>query len=124
MRPSRFYVTKDDMVVMASEVGVLEFPPENIAIKERLHPGRIFLVDTEERLTGVVPIARLFLHEGSMKLRELKTDSLFHVTVDETQDRVTELVDKYNLLALPVTQHGKLAGVITADDVITVLRQG
>ena len=84
----------------------------------------LFLVDIEERLTGVVPIARLFLHEGSMKLRELKTDSLFHVTVDETQDRVTELVDKYNLLALPVTQHGKLAGVITADDVITVLRQG
>ena len=47
LRPSRYYVTKDDMVVMASEVGVLEFPPENIAIKERLHPGRIFLVDTE-----------------------------------------------------------------------------
>jgi len=47
LRPSRYYVTKDDMVVMASEVGVLDFPPENIAIKERLHPGRIFLVDTE-----------------------------------------------------------------------------
>ncbi|MBI4693582.1 MAG: glutamate synthase large subunit [Gammaproteobacteria bacterium] len=47
LRPSRYYVTKDDMVVMASEVGVLDFPPENIALKERLHPGRIFLVDTE-----------------------------------------------------------------------------
>ena len=47
LRPSRYYVTKDDMVVMASEVGVLDFPPENIAIKERLHPGQIFLVDTE-----------------------------------------------------------------------------
>jgi len=47
LRPSRYYVTKDGMVVMASEVGVLDFPPENIAIKERLHPGRIFLVDTE-----------------------------------------------------------------------------
>ncbi|MGE3956512.1 MAG: glutamate synthase large subunit [Vicinamibacterales bacterium] len=47
LRPSRYYVTKDDLVVMASEVGVLDFPPEDIVIKERLHPGRIFLVDTK-----------------------------------------------------------------------------
>ncbi|MFN8067014.1 MAG: glutamate synthase large subunit [Vicinamibacterales bacterium] len=46
LRPSRYYVTKDDVVVMASEVGVLDFAPEDIVIKERLHPGRIFLVDT------------------------------------------------------------------------------
>ena len=48
LRPSRYYVTKDDMVIMASEVGVLDIPPENVAIKERLHPGRIFLVDTQQ----------------------------------------------------------------------------
>ncbi len=48
LRPSRYYVTKDDLVVMASEVGVLDIPPENILIKERLHPGRIFLVDTAQ----------------------------------------------------------------------------
>ena len=46
LRPSRYYVTKDDLVIMASEVGVLDIPPENILIKERLHPGRIFLIDT------------------------------------------------------------------------------
>src|SRR6266498_2441904 len=46
LRPSRYYVTKDDMVIMASEVGVLDVPPEGVLIKERLHPGRIFLVDT------------------------------------------------------------------------------
>ena len=46
LRPSRYYVTKDDLVIMASEVGVLDIPPENILLKERLHPGRIFLVDT------------------------------------------------------------------------------
>src|SRR5216117_1172434 len=46
LRPSRYYVTKDDMVIMASEVGVLDVPPGNILVKERLHPGRIFLVDT------------------------------------------------------------------------------
>jgi glutamate synthase (ferredoxin) len=46
LRPSRYYVTKDDLVIMASEVGVLDIPAEDIVIKERLHPGRIFLVDT------------------------------------------------------------------------------
>ncbi len=46
LRPSRYYVTKDGMVVMASEVGVLDIPAERVLIKERLHPGRIFLVDT------------------------------------------------------------------------------
>jgi glutamate synthase (ferredoxin) len=48
LRPSRYYVTKDDMVVMASEVGVLDIPPEDIVIKDRLHPGRIFLVDLKQ----------------------------------------------------------------------------
>ena len=48
LRPSRYYVTKDDMVIMASEVGVLDVPPENVLLKERLHPGRIFLVDTAQ----------------------------------------------------------------------------
>ena len=49
LRPSRYYVTKDDLVVMASEVGVLDIPPADVVMKERLHPGRIFLVDTGAR---------------------------------------------------------------------------
>jgi glutamate synthase (ferredoxin) len=48
LRPSRYCVTTDDMVIMASEVGVLDIPPEKIVLKERLHPGRIFLVDTAQ----------------------------------------------------------------------------
>ncbi len=48
LRPSRYYVTHDDIVIMASEVGVLDVPPENIKIKDRLHPGRIFMVDTKQ----------------------------------------------------------------------------
>src|SRR6266542_503700 len=48
LRPSRYYVTKDGLVVMASEVGVLDIPPERVLLKERLHPGRIFLVDTAQ----------------------------------------------------------------------------
>jgi glutamate synthase (ferredoxin) len=48
LRPSRYYVTKDDLVIMASEVGVLEIPPERVLEKRRLQPGRMFLVDTQE----------------------------------------------------------------------------
>src|SRR5215467_12680101 len=48
LRPSRYYVTKDGLVVMASEVGVLDIPADRVLIKERLHPGRIFLVDTAQ----------------------------------------------------------------------------
>ncbi|MDB6064399.1 MAG: large subunit of NADH-dependent glutamate synthase [Pedosphaera sp.] len=48
LRPSRYYVTKDDLVIMASEVGVLDIPPERILHKGRLQPGRIFLIDTEQ----------------------------------------------------------------------------
>src|SRR5262249_34444437 len=47
LRPSRYVVTKDGFVVMASEVGVLDIAPENVSHKDRLQPGRMFLVDTE-----------------------------------------------------------------------------
>ena len=46
LRPGRYIVTKDDLVVLASEAGVLEVPPEDIRKKGRLQPGRMFLVDT------------------------------------------------------------------------------
>ena len=48
LRPSRYVVTKENLVVMASEVGVLEIPEERILYKGRLQPGRMFLVDTEQ----------------------------------------------------------------------------
>ncbi len=53
LRPSRYWVTDDDFVVMASEVGVLDIPQEKIVQKGRLEPGRMFLIDTEEhRIVG------------------------------------------------------------------------
>jgi glutamate synthase (ferredoxin) len=48
LRPSRYYVTKDDVVIMASEAGVLPIAPERVASKGRLQPGRMFLIDTEQ----------------------------------------------------------------------------
>ncbi|WP_078553349.1 glutamate synthase large subunit [Bacillus alkalicellulosilyticus] len=53
LRPSRYYVTKDDYIIMSSEVGVIDIAPENVAYKDRLRPGQMLLVDT---VTGrIVP---------------------------------------------------------------------
>ena len=46
LRPSRYYVTKDNKLILASEVGVLDIDPENIKVKSRLQPGKMLLVDT------------------------------------------------------------------------------
>ncbi len=51
LRPSRYYITDDDTLILSSEVGVLDIPPEKVVVKERLHPGKMLLVDT---VKGVV----------------------------------------------------------------------
>ena len=48
LRPSRYYITTDDRCIMASEVGVLDLPPERIALKGRLQPGKMFLIDFDK----------------------------------------------------------------------------
>jgi flagellar motility protein MotE (MotC chaperone)/sporulation protein YlmC with PRC-barrel domain len=84
----------------------------------------LFLADENNRITGTVPLARLFLADGATPLGDLAMGRLISTVAEETQKRVTELFDKYNLLALPVLEEdGTLAGVITADDVISVLRK-
>src|SRR5215471_10152044 len=80
---SRYYVTRDGMVVMASEVGVLDIPADQILMKERLHPGRIFLVDTAKgrivddeeikaQLAAEHPYAD-WLRDNLVHLEELRT---------------------------------------------------
>lgn len=48
LRPARYYVTKDDMIVFSSEVGVVDIEEENVLYKERLSPGRMLLIDLEQ----------------------------------------------------------------------------
>jgi CBS domain-containing protein len=84
----------------------------------------IFLIDGNGRLTGAVALAKLFLASGATPLTDLVSGNLIHVDHDERQSRVTEMFDKYNLLTLPVVdEDGRLSGAITADDIISVLRQ-
>jgi glutamate synthase domain-containing protein 2/glutamate synthase domain-containing protein 1/glutamate synthase domain-containing protein 3 len=60
LRPGRYIVTKDDLVVLASEAGVLDVPPEDIRKKGRLQPGRMFLVDTvQKRIISDTEIKKL-----------------------------------------------------------------
>ena len=64
LRPSRYYVTKDDMVIMGSEVGVLDVPADMVLRKGRLQPGRMFLIDTVEgRIVDDEEISRYVLRQ-------------------------------------------------------------
>ncbi len=81
LRPARYWVTADDLVVMASEVGVIDVPPAQVVEKGRLRPGRMFLVDTtrgrivrdgetKADLAGARPYGR-WLDEGLVRLEDL-----------------------------------------------------
>jgi Mg/Co/Ni transporter MgtE len=84
----------------------------------------LFLVDSSGQLKAAIPLARLFTAAGATPLKDLAPETLIQVDVEERQDRITELFDKYNLLTLPVIdEQGKLAGVITADEIISLLRE-
>lgn len=64
LRPGRYYLTKDNRVIMASEVGVVDVQPENVAYKGRLSPGNIFLVDFAEGRVIADQEVSLCQHKG------------------------------------------------------------
>ncbi len=92
LRPSRYLVTKDGLVVMASETGVLDIEPSNVLLKERLRPGRTFLVDLEGQriiddsevkmtLAGRRPYGQ-WLKEQLVTLDDLPEPSRVPATID------------------------------------------
>jgi magnesium transporter len=83
----------------------------------------IYLVDTHGTLVGAVPLVKLVLAESDTPLLSLTQEPLVLTHKETSDSEVAELFDKYNLVTLPVIdEHNKLAGVITSDDVITMLR--
>jgi sporulation protein YlmC with PRC-barrel domain len=102
--------------------GAMAFLRDQEEVLESLNV--LFLVDADGRLKASVPLARIFLAAGEATLASLAPEKLRKAHVDDEQDRITELFDKYNLITLPIVDsEGKLAGVVTADDIISVLRQ-
>ncbi|MCG3148741.1 MAG: Ferredoxin-dependent glutamate synthase 1 [Verrucomicrobiae bacterium] len=117
LRPSRYYVTKDDLVVMASEVGVLDIPAEEVVQKGRLQPGRMFLIDTEQgrivaddelkqKIATEQPY-RLWLNEHHVGLEDLpdvpvkKPD---HKTVVQRQQAFGYTFEDVRIVMLPMAR--------------------
>jgi CBS domain-containing protein/sporulation protein YlmC with PRC-barrel domain len=83
----------------------------------------IFLLDEAGKLAGAVPLSKIVLASTDTTLLSLKTEPLISCHAGATEKEVAETFDKYNLLTLPVVdEEGKMTGVITADDVISLLR--
>ena len=83
----------------------------------------IYLVDSHGTLAGAVPLIKLVLAQPETPLLSLTQEPLVFTHKDTSDNEVAELFDKYNLVTLPVIDgHNKLSGVITSDDVITMLR--
>src|SRR5258705_552778 len=123
LRPSRYYVTKDGLVVMASEVGVLDIPPENVLSKGRLQPGRMFLVDTEagrivddDELKLGIAIEHPYeqwVKDNVVRLEELPSPPLppdpDHLTVLQRQQAFGYTNEELKLLMAPMATDGNEA---------------
>jgi magnesium transporter len=83
----------------------------------------LYVVDGRRHLVGVTSLRRLLLVAPETPLKRIMTPDVFSVRVDTDQEEAARLVASYNLLAIPVVdEENKLAGVITVDDVIDVLK--
>ncbi len=119
LRPSRFWVTNDGLVVLASEVGVLDIPAENIARKGRLQPGKMFLVDIEagriiedgeikDQLASASPYGD-WLHAGMVKLSELPSREHIvypHSSVLRRQRAFGYTEEEVRILITPMAKNG------------------
>ncbi len=136
LRPSRYYVTKDDLVIMASEVGVLEVPPERVLQKGRLQPGRMFLVDTEqgrivadEEIKNTIATAqpyRSWLKKNLIKLADVPDPGITtdpgHQTVLRRQLAFGYTFEELRMLMAPMARDGNEAvGSMGTDTPLAVL---
>lgn len=84
----------------------------------------LYVVDAEKKLRGVIPIRRLVTAPPDRLCRDIMIENPASVSVHVDQEEAAQLVTRYNLLALPVTEDdGRLVGIITVDDVIEVIHE-
>ncbi len=83
----------------------------------------LYVIDDRNHLVGVVSLRQLLLVPSNKKLREIMSTEVFSVQTLEDQEEVAKVVERYNILAVPVVdEENKLVGIITVDDVIDILR--
>jgi glutamate synthase (ferredoxin) len=135
LRPSRYYVTKDNTVIMASEVGVLDVDPERVIQKGRLQPGRMFLIDTEEgRIIADEEIKtkiateqpyREWLDKNMIELANVppaKVQEPTHETVLQRQQAFGYTFEDLRILMAPMARDGAEAiGSMGTDTPLAVL---
>ncbi len=137
LRPSRYWVTDDGLVIMASEVGVLEVDPANVVQKGRLQPGRMFLVDTAQGrivdddeiktdLAAAHPYGE-WLHEHLVHLDDLPPRDMLtpqHATVVTHQRLFGYTNEDLRLLLAPMARSGaEPLGSMGTDTPIAVLSE-
>jgi len=84
----------------------------------------IYVIDDDEKLKGVLSLKKLILNHVSTKISNIYNRDIRMVTTDTRQEEVAEIMDKYDLVAIPVVDHiGRLKGRITFDDVIDFVRE-
>ncbi len=92
---------------------------------ERVEPVyTVYVLDDEGHLEGLVPLKRLLLGHARVPVREVMETDILSVTPDIDQEEVARMMERYDLVALPVVDDtGRLLGRITIDDVVDVLRE-
>ena len=84
----------------------------------------VYVVDTDERLLGIVGLARLLLHRGDSKISEIMEPPVYKLTPDVDQEQVAWLFKKYSAVSLPVVdREGRMLGRILYDDVMHVVSE-
>ena len=119
LRPSRFWVTEDGYVVLASEVGVLDIPQEKVIRKGRLQPGKMFLVDIEfgriieddeikDQLANAEPYGK-WLEEGMIRLKDLPSREHIvypHASVIRRQKAFGYTEEEIRIIITPMAKNG------------------
>ncbi len=84
----------------------------------------LYVVDDEDHLVGVVPLRDLITAPANALIRDIMEPDVIYVTVDTDQEEVARMVAKYDFFAIPVVdRQGRLAGIITHDDVVDILEE-
>ena len=87
-------------------------------------PFYLYVVDVHERLVGVVSLRQLVVVKPGTPLKDFMTTDIFSVKTDMDQEKVAQLVARYDILAVPVVDdNNRLVGIVTVDDVIDIFRQ-